>query len=283
VVHGGTRTVGIIGWPVEHSLSPAIHNAAFAALGLEWVDVPMPVEPERLAPALRGLAALGFSGANVTMPHKTDAARLVDRLSDDAGQLGAVNAIVNEAGRLHGHNTDAPGFARFLQLDVGFDASGTRALVFGAGGAARAVGLALARAGASIVTVAARDPARARAVARLVSDQGVRSDGVGIERGGSVEADVIVNATPLGRGGERLPLPPLGAATVGVDLLYPDVTPFQDAVASAGGRAFGGLGLLVHQAALSFELWTGREAPMDAMHAAAGHAAGAPNQAHPGA
>jgi shikimate dehydrogenase len=268
-VHGLTRTVGIIGWPVEHSLSPAIHNAAFAAAGLDWIDVPMPVEPGRLPQAIEGLRGLGFAGANVTMPHKTDAAKLMDHLSEDAARLLAVNTIVVEGGRSHGHNTDAPGFERFLRLDAGVDAAGARALVFGAGGAARAVGLALARAGAAIVTVAARDPGRARTVVELVGDEGTDGEAVAFEDAARCEAGLIVNATPLGRGREHLPLPPVGRNSVGIDLLYPDVTPLQTAVIEAGGRGFGGLGPLVHQAGLSFELWTGCKASLDVMRGAA--------------
>jgi shikimate dehydrogenase len=268
-IHGGTTVVGIIGWPVERSLSPAIHNAAFAFAGLEWIDVPMPVEPGRVPEAIEGLRALGFAGANVTMPHKTEAARLLDLISDDAARLQAVNTIVVEPDGSYGHNTDAPGFERFLRMDAGIDAAGTRAVIFGAGGAARAVALALARAGASRVTVAARAPERSRAIVELVIEEGTEADAVTLDAAASVEAELIVNATPLGRDGERLPLPPLGPATVGVDLLYPDVTPLQEAVVAAGGRGFGGLGLLLHQAALSFELWTGREAPLEAMRAAA--------------
>jgi shikimate dehydrogenase len=109
-VAGSTRTVGIIGWPVSHSLSPAIHNAAFAALGLDWVYVPLPVHPLQLLTALEGLSALGFAGANVTMPHKAAAADLIDELSDDARRLHAVNTIVFDGERLRGENTDAPGF-----------------------------------------------------------------------------------------------------------------------------------------------------------------------------
>ena len=144
---GSTRTVGIIGWPVAHSLSPAIHNAAFAAMGLDWVYVPLPVHPLHLAAALGGIASMGFVGANVTMPHKAAVAGLVDDLSDDARRLHAVNTIVCDGERLRGANTDAPGFERFLRMDAGFDPSGRDALIFGAGGAGRACALALAREG----------------------------------------------------------------------------------------------------------------------------------------
>src|SRR3990170_9094074 len=114
-VRGGTNVAGIIGWPVAHSLSPAIHNAAFAEAGLDWVYVPLPVAPQDLREALAGLVPLGFRGVNITMPHKTEAAELVERLSEDARMLRAVNTITVRGGELEGHNTDVPGFDRFLR------------------------------------------------------------------------------------------------------------------------------------------------------------------------
>lgn len=268
-VSGATRTVGVIGWPVDHSLSPAIHNAAFLALGLDWVYVPLPVEPARIAAALDGLPALGFAGANVTMPHKTAAADLMDGLTDDAARLRAVNTVVVEGSTLQGHNTDAPGFDRFLRRDATFDPAGRPALVFGSGGAARACALALARGGASSIAVAARHPERVEGVARAVHGLGVEVRAVGLADAAGIEADIVVNATPLGANGEELPPPRLGAGALVVDLLYhPAVTPLQTAARAAGATAFGGLGLLLHQAALSFELWTGRQPPLEVMSAA---------------
>src|SRR4029450_9093277 len=121
---GSTRIVGIIGWPVQESLSPLIHNVAFAALGMDWAYVPLPVAPGDLEAALSGLPAMGFAGANVTMPHKTDAARLVDDLSEDAERLRAVNTIVVGPGGMAGHNTAAPGVHRFLGREAGLAAEG---------------------------------------------------------------------------------------------------------------------------------------------------------------
>jgi len=269
-VSGATRTGGIIGWPVDHSLSPAIHNAAFLALGLDWVYVPLPVEPARIAAALDGLPALGFAGANVTMPHKTSAADLMDGLTEDAARLRAVNTVVVEGSTLQGHNTDAPGFDRFLRRDASFDPAGRPALVFGAGGAARACALALARAGASSIAVAARHLERVEGLARAVHGLGVEVRALTLDGAAAVEADIVVNATPLGAAGEELPLPHLGSGALVVDLLYhPAVTPLQTAARAAGAAALGGLGLLLHQASLSFELWTGRQPPLDVMSAAA--------------
>ena len=269
-VRGSTRPVGVIGWPVDHSLSPAIHNAAFVALGLDRVYVPLPVAPARLPAALEGLAALGFVGANVTMPHKTRTAELIDDLSEDARRLGAVNTIVVEADGLAGHNTDALGFERFLRDDVGFDASDRSGLVFGAGGGARACALAASRSGLASLTVAVRDASRAEGLRAALEGSSTEVRVVGFDEAASVRADLIVNATPLGVHGESLPLPELDRGVVGVDLLYrPGATPFQNDVRAAGGAAFGGLGLLLQQAALSFELWTGQTAPLPVMSAAA--------------
>ncbi|MGH2635664.1 MAG: shikimate dehydrogenase [Actinomycetota bacterium] len=269
-LRGSTHVVGVIGWPVAHSLSPVIHNSAFAALGIDWVYVPLPVPPGRVPEALGGLAALGLVGANVTMPHKTEVADLVGDLAEDAERLQAVNTVVVGPDALAGHNTDAPGFDRFLRRDAGFDPEGRRALLFGAGGAARACALALARGGLGSLRVALRDPARAAGLRSTVADFDVELDVVAFEEAARVTADLIVNATPLGAHGEELPLPPLGDDVLAVDLLYrPRQTPLQTAARAAGGTAFGGMGLLLHQAALSFELWTGQPAPLDVMSAAA--------------
>ncbi len=269
-IRGTTRLVGIIGWPVEHSLSPAIHNAAFRDMGMDWAYVPLPVEPGRLGAALEGLRRLGFAGANVTMPHKTEAAGLADSRSEDAERLRAANTIVVAGGMLAGHNTDVTGFERFLADDAGFDPRGRVALVFGAGGAARACALALARGGLARLVVAARDAARAEALAGAIEGLPLEVSVVPFDSAAREPADLVVNATPLGASGEMLPTPPLGAGTVVVDLLYePVVTPLLVAARSVGAPWFGGLGLLLHQAALSFELWTGRRPPLESMSAAA--------------
>jgi shikimate dehydrogenase len=276
-IGGATHVVGIIGWPVEHSLSPVIHNAAFAASDLDWAYVALPVPPRALREALAGLAALGFRGANVTMPHKTETSQLLGDLggdlSEDARLLGAVNTIVARGGELEGHNTDAPGFDRFLRRDAGFDAAGATALIYGAGGAARACALALARAGIAGLTLAARDEARATPLVSMVRGFGVP---VAVVRPGAVEAisaDLVVNATPVGspRAEPVHPaLPRLGAGVLVVDLLYdPPTTDLQRRAREAGATALGGLGHLLEQAALSFELWTGSPAPLEVMSAAA--------------
>jgi shikimate dehydrogenase len=272
-VGASTRVFGVIGWPVSGSLSPSIHNAAFAALELDCVYVALPVPPGEMAAGVRGLRALGFAGANVTMPHKAEAAQLADRLSDDAARLDAANTLDIAPTGLVGHNTDAPGFERFLRLDAGFDAAGKRALVYGAGGAARACALALVWAGVAHVDVAVRDPGRAGPLAAILdaASVGHRALTLGDEAAvAALEPDLVVNATPVGATGETLPVPRLSASTLVVDLLYrPAATPLLVAAREAGAAAFGGLGLLLHQAALSFQIWTGLEPPMPVMSAAA--------------
>jgi len=272
-IGGGTHVVGIVGWPVSHSLSPAIHNAAFAASGLDWVYVPLPVPPRGLRDALGGLAPLGLRGVNVTMPHKTEAADLLGRLSEDARLLRAVNTIVVRDDELEGHNTDAPGFDRFLRRDAGFDPEGTTALVYGAGGAARACALALARRKVTRLTVAARDETRAAPLVSMVKTLGVPVAVVRPGDVGAVAADLVVNATPVGGPGAEPvhpSLPRLGAGVLVVDLLYdPPMTDLQLRAREAGATAIGGLGHLLEQAALSFELWTGSPAPLEVMSAAA--------------
>jgi len=269
-IHGGTRTVGIIGWPVSHSLSPAIHNAAFAALDLDWTYVPLPVVPGDARPAVSGLRSLGFAGANVTMPHKTEVAEVVDTLTDDARRLHAVNTVVVGEDRTAGHNTDTPGFQRFLRRDAGLDPAGRSALIFGAGGAARACALALARAAASRITVVARDPASTADLRQALDGLSTELVITGFDDAAASTADLVINATPLGADGEQLPLPPIDDSTLVVDLLYqPAITPMQATARERGATVFGGLGLLLHQAALSFELWTGHPAPLEVMSAAA--------------
>jgi shikimate dehydrogenase len=252
----------IIGWPVSQSLSPAIHNAAFAALGLDWTYVPLAVRPGAIEEGMNLLRELGVEGANVTMPHKRVVVALLDRLEPDAAALGAVNTIVRDGKALVGHNTDGPGFVAALADGAAFDPTGKTAVVLGAGGAARAVAVALARAGA-VVRVSARRPEQASEVAALAT---------GIEVaawGDSSPADLVVNATPSREG---LPLASFAFApgVLAVDLIYlPPMTEFVRFARDAGATALDGLGMLVHQAALSFRLWTSVDPPIAVMAEAA--------------
>jgi shikimate dehydrogenase len=252
----------IIGWPVAESLSPAIHNAAFAALGLDWTYVPLAVRPGAIDEGMNLVRQLGVEGANVTMPHKRAVIPLLDRLDDEAAALDAVNTIVRNGTALVGHNTDGPGFLAAVTDQTAFEPAGKTAIILGAGGAARAVAVALARAGAS-VCVSARRPEQASEVASL-------TPGIDVAGWGEyAPADLIVNATPSREG---LPLDALGFAPgmLVVDLIYlPPVTELVRFAREAGATALDGLGMLVHQAALSFRLWTGVRPPIDVMAGAA--------------
>jgi shikimate dehydrogenase len=278
-ISGSTRVAGVIGDPVRHSLSPVLHNAAYRALELDWVYAAFEVPAGATGAALDAMRVLGLAGLSITMPHKTAAAECCDELTADAAALQSVNTVrVTEHGRLTGDSTDGEGFLRSLR-EAGHDPAGVRAVVLGSGGAARAVALALGRASAT-VTVCARNPAAAAAAARLA-----RGDAASWDERGAVAARsvLVVNATPVGMAtGERaaagdppnaadLPVPEeaLGSGQVCVDLVYhPRDTALVRAARRNGAAVVDGLGMLVHQAALQIEAWTGRSAPIAAMRAA---------------
>ena len=267
-----TRLAGVLGHPIKHSLSPVLHNAAFAEVGLDWAYVAFDV-PEGACPAaVAGIRALGVQGLSVTMPHKRTVALVCDELSPAAAALGAANTVVRRGDRLIGDATDGPGFLASLRA-AGHDPAGSSCLVLGAGGAAAAIVDALAEAGAGRVGVVARRPEAAAEVAALAGAVGgvAESSDVG-------EVDMVVNATSVGMGGTAgegampfgLDPSALGAGQVVVDLVYhPLRTPLLLAAEAAGATPVDGLGMLVHQAALAFELWTEVGAPLGVMAAAA--------------
>jgi shikimate dehydrogenase len=268
LISGTTRVAGVIGTPIRHSLSPVIVNAAFEALDLDWDYFAFEVAPDDVGAALDGMRALGIGGLSVTMPHKERAAALVDRCSADAGALGAVNCIVPVGGELVGENTDGPGFIDALAADTGFDLAGCRAVVLGAGGAARAVVLALARAGAADIAVVNRTAVNGERAVELVP--GVGRTATAPEA--VPEAGLVVNATPVGMTDQGVPVDTglLGPTHTVVDLVYhPSVTPFLAAAAERGSAVANGLGMLVHQAAHAVRLWTDLDPPVEAMVAAA--------------
>lgn len=278
MIDGKTRLVGVMGWPVGHSLSPAMHNAAFAAVRLPWAYVPLPVSPERIGEAVRGLVALGFVGANVTVPHKEAVIPFLDELTPAAQAIGAVNTIIVDSdGHLTGDNTDAAGFLAALR-EEGIEPGQHKPLVLGAGGAARAIAYALSRAGVEPVVIAARNGEKAQ---RLAAELQAATGKTFIPRqipGDLVElarvSDLIVNATSVGMAPQIAASPwpegvPLRPAMVVYDLVYtPAETLFLRQARAAGTRGIGGLGMLVHQGAASFRLWTGVEPPIDIMRRA---------------
>jgi shikimate dehydrogenase len=272
-----TRVAGVIGDPIRHSLSPALHNAAYAALGLDWVYVAFPVTAGGGAAAVEAMRTLGLAGLSVTMPHKQSAAAAVDRLTPTAARLGVVNTVswstVSE-GELVGDSTDGPGFIDNLRGDEGFDPAGCRAVVLGTGGAARSVTLALAEARTGSVVVVGRDPKAAEACAGLAAPSGAAAAPADLDPVvGS--ADLVVNATPVGMApGDGLPFgigpDSLASCRFVADLIYaPARTPLLMAARERGVATGNGLGMLIHQAARQIEMWTGRPAPLDTMSAAA--------------
>ena len=278
-----TQVAAIIGDPVGHSLSPVLHNAAFEALGLDWVYLALPVPTGRVPDAIAGVRALGLAGLSVTMPHKAPVAIEMDQLSPAAARLGAVNTVIRRGSELVGDSTDGEGFVAALRTDQGWDPAGRSCVVLGAGGAARAVVLALAGAGAAEVLVVARQDGPARGAADLAGSVGsvASIDSV-------AGAELVVNATPVGMigagGPEALPLgldpARLGPGQLVVDLIYsPPITALLDAGRAAGTTVANGLGTLIHQAALQCRLWTGMEPPLEAMSAAV--MAAVADQGHP--
>jgi shikimate dehydrogenase len=257
---------GVLGFPVAHSRSPDMHNAAFRALGLDWRYVKLPVPPVLFPETVRALPGSGFRGANVTIPHKHAALALADERTPSAAAIGAANTLsFLEGGGIEAHNTDAPGFIAAL----GDDVRGLRALVLGAGGAGRAVAWALREAGAAEVMVWNRSPERATA---LAADLGVAQ----VLR--PAPCDLLVNATSVGlepRLDEEetlaaLQLDELDPPPIVADLVYGHAPSALLGWAARGGsRTVDGLEMLVRQGALSFQRWTGIEPPLDAMRAAA--------------
>lgn len=262
--------VGVIGDPVRHSLSPVLHNAAFRAMGLNWVSVAFEVPAGSTASALAGAQALGLAGLSVTTPHKEAAAAAVDERTPVAEGLQAVNCVSIEDGHLVGDSTDGAGFLAALERGLEFEPRGRRCLVVGAGGAARAVVLSLAAAGASEVAVLNRDPGRAALAAGLAGTVGRLA-----EPSDLTAAELVVQASSVGLGdpGAWHPLvdrTQLHAGQVVVDLVYhPARTVLLAAAETAGATCANGLGMLVHQAALALERWTGSPVPVEPMWAVA--------------
>jgi shikimate dehydrogenase len=276
MVTGSTKLVGIIGNPVSHSLSPAMHNLAFQTLAMNWIYLPLPVPPDHLAEAVKGLDSLGFLGANVTVPYKEQVIPFLDELSDEAARIGAVNTIKVQEGRLLGQNTDSRGFLNHL-AELGFDPLGCQALILGSGGSARAVAYALASQRAAIRICGRNATAACAVVDRMkmlfpeAHTEYLSWDDLGNTR---AEVDIVVNTTPVGmaqRNGAS-PWPPgvcLPTHGLVYDLVYnPPLTGFMEQARENGIPAANGMGMLIHQAGLSFEIWTGIQAPLEIMRKA---------------
>ncbi|HEY8477552.1 MAG TPA: shikimate dehydrogenase [Chloroflexota bacterium] len=273
-----TRVAGVLGYPVSHSISPALHAAAFAHHGLDAVYERWEVPSERLGERVASLRAPHCLGANVTIPHKEAVVSLLDDLAPEARAIGAVNTIVNREGRLTGHNTDAGGFVESLRREGGLDPVGRSIVLIGAGGAARAIAFGLAEAGAAAIHVFNRNAERAERLAEAVAAHypGVALRGDALEspalRAAAERCDVLVNATSVGLHGDESPLSDdlIPSSALVVDIVYnPPRTRLLRAAEAKGARVLGGLPMLVYQAAGAFRLWTGLDAPVDRMFAAA--------------
>jgi shikimate dehydrogenase len=277
-----TDVYGIFGHPIGHSRSPAIHNRAFAALGIDAVYVPFAVAPAQLTAAVAGIRALGLCGLNITLPHKSAIMDLLDHVEPDARAIGAVNTVFRDGEKLCGTNTDAPGLARAL-IESDVSLRGARVTVLGAGGAARACVVGLARAGVTHLTLAARRVAEAEHVCAQLTQVAAPANLAvcawepNALRAAFATTNVLVQATSATLDGgpaadalaASLPLSALPDDAVIVDLVY---RPLETSVLRRGRengtRTVDGLGMLLHQAALAFELWTGRSAPLEVMRGA---------------
>ncbi|MEX2247033.1 MAG: shikimate dehydrogenase [Dehalococcoidia bacterium] len=274
-----TKRAGVIGHPLGHSISPALYAAAFKAAGIDGAYDAWDTPPETLQGRVDALRGDGFLGANVTIPHKRSVLPMLDSLSEVAQKAGAVNTIVHRDGKLIGENTDVVGFARSLREDAGFDAKGKRCVLLGAGGAARAVALALIAQSPALIAVYGRTPRNTDAMVvqlKPLTPSGTTitwaypGDGSFITT--MAEADLVVNSTPVGVATTdtegQLPFEEkhIRAGSVVFDLVYnPPETPLLKAAKARGAKAVGGLGMLVYQAAESFRLWTGQDADLKAM------------------
>lgn len=275
------KYAGVIGYPVKHSLSPQMHNAAFEALSIEAHYALWETPPDELAARVASLRAPEMYGANVTIPHKEAIPPLLDEIDPQAARIGAVNTIVNRAGRLIGYNTDAPGFLRALQETAGptFTLQGKHVVMLGSGGAARGAAFALLESHVGALTIVGRTEAHIEALIVRLRQSASTSDLQGAlfvsnEAQRALEqADVLVNTTSVGlkEGDETLLIKAelLAPATLVMDMVYNRAqTPLLRAAAARGCLVLNGLSMLLYQGTLAFELWTGRDAPVATMRAA---------------
>lgn len=275
---GSTKLAGVIGWPLAHTLSPAIHNVAYQAMGLNWMYLPLGVrDGAALAKGVAGLRAFPFVGVNVTMPYKRLVLNMCDEVATQARLAGSVNTVHVRDGKLIGYNTDGRGLLESLHTEAGFTAEGRRVVLVGAGGAAGAALVAFMLSRAAHVAVTSRRPEQAEDLIDRVSDHArdtqLQPSPSGAESRDLIEsADLVINATPLGmQRSDPLPFPVewLHAGQVVADMVYvPAVTPLMREAAERGVTVVGGLGMLVAQAAIAIEIWneaTQATAPRDLM------------------
>jgi len=267
LISGKTKIAGLFGWPVEHTLSPYMQNAAFLHCGLDYCYVPFRVNPDSLGNAIEAIRSLNLCGANLTIPHKETSMPFLDEADDEALAIGAVNTITNNNGILAGHNTDGRGFVTALQ-EQGIILEGCSALIIGAGGASRSIGYYLSKIAQSL-HIHNRTHEKAVALASLLSRIGGNT-GVVQHLSSLSEYDIIINATSLGlRADDPLPLDInlLNPLQTVCDLVYRK-TPLLMKAEQKGCRTADGLGMLLWQGAYAFELWTGMPPPIEVMRTA---------------
>ncbi|WP_370005908.1 shikimate dehydrogenase [Methanothermobacter sp. KEPCO 2] len=274
MITGNTQLTGIIGYPLTHSLSPQMHNAAFKALGMDWAYVPFPVKPSGLEEAVRGLGALNVRGVNVTIPHKESVLEYIGEVDETASLIGAVNTLKFEDETIMGYNTDASGCLRTLEEVTSVD--GSSVIILGAGGAARACAFQLAVKGAS-VTILNRTPERARALAEDINgalDIRVKHGGYELIPACVEGADILIDTTPIGMYPHMDDEPLVKAELMHEDLVVYDLvynppeTCLLREARAAGAVPVSGLRMLLYQGAEAFRIWTGREPPLDVMEKA---------------
>jgi len=263
-ISGRTNITGIFGYPVEHTLSPSMHNAAFESIGLDYCYVPFLVHPDNLADAVRSVKALTMTGVNVTVPHKEKVMPLLDEINEEASFIGAVNTIVNSGEKLVGYNTDGRGFMQSLS-ENGVEVKDKDVVIIGAGGAARAIGYYLCR-DAGRLSVHGRSREK---VGKLVEDlKRLEKSVSALDDISDIERfQIVINATPLGlKENDALPFNPelLKEEQVVCDLIY-GTTPLLVEAAKKGCVTVDGLGMLLWQGVLAFELWTGKRPPVEVM------------------
>ena len=282
-ITGRTTIVGVIGDPVEHSCSPPMHNAAFREMDLDYVYVPFRVRPEQLPEAVEGFRALNVAGINVTLPHKKAVLPLMDSVSEEAELIGAVNTMVFKDSMVKGHNTDARGFIASLQEGGIDNIRGMKVVVLGAGGGAQAVVAGLALEGIDKITIANRTQEKAIQLAETINGKtGVLAEGISLDDEHLSqcisESDLLVSTITAGMNPSvPLVIDPdwLHEDLIVCDIVYiPPETNLLKAAAERGLRTVGGMGMLVHQGAISFQLWTGKQPSVRTMQRALAEALG---------
>lgn len=272
--------LGIIGYPIGHSISPIFQQAALDALAVDAQYRAYEVPPDGVGGFVNSLRSDGVSGINVTVPHKEAVIPFLDEIDEWAAEAGAVNTIVNQGGKLSGFNTDGYGFLRALRESANFEPAGRKTLILGAGGSARGVVQSLLRAESGPLSIANRTLQRAETLAELARSAGVPADAIPLEsralEHAAANANLIVNCTSLGmRHGPDETASPLHAqqipaSTLVYDLVYnPEATPLLSQATEAGAKTLGGISMLVYQGAASFEIWLNQPAPVAVMMAAA--------------